>query len=150
VPVRHRVIARHISGESKRVIAIEEGIDRATVSRILSQREVVQMIAQYQARLLELMPDAIDAIKAALRSDDHRLRTATALKMLEGFQVLHGGGIEQTIAVANMADADLERKDQQALILGHAVQMMLEKGRRYDLPVPSELERLEAETRDAR
>jgi len=135
------MIARHIRGESNRVIAIEEGIDRATVGRILSQREVVQMIAQYQAEPLDLMPDAITAVKVALRSDDLRLKTATAMKLLEGLQVLHKGGIEQTVNVATMASPQLERKDQQALVLSQVMQMAIEKNRRFDLAIP-ELERL--------
>ena len=56
VPVRGRVLARHIAGASNRQIAAEEGIDRETVGRILSQHEVVQMFAQYQQRLLAIVP----------------------------------------------------------------------------------------------
>jgi hypothetical protein len=58
-PVRGRVLARHMNGESNREIARIEGIDRETVGRILSQQEVVNLIAQNQARLLSLVPKAI-------------------------------------------------------------------------------------------
>jgi len=42
--VRSRIIARHIGGQSNREIAKEEGIDRDTVSRVLSQGEVVELM----------------------------------------------------------------------------------------------------------
>ena len=72
------MLARHMSGESNRHIASEEGIDRETVGRILSQREVVQMIAQYQSRLLSIVPKAIRVYEEALECDDLRVALAAA------------------------------------------------------------------------
>jgi hypothetical protein len=42
------IIARHLDGESNRKIAREEEIDRETVDRILTQQELVAMIAEQQ------------------------------------------------------------------------------------------------------
>ena len=103
VPVRGRVLARHIAGASNRQIAAEEGIDRETVGRILSQHEVVQMFAQYQHRLLAIVPKAIAAFEAALESSGERLRLAAATKLLEGLQVFHRGGIEQAADIISRA-----------------------------------------------
>jgi hypothetical protein len=145
-PVRGRVINRHISGQSSRQIASEEGIDRETVGRILSQREVVQLIAQYQARVLSLVPKAIAAYEEILDSDNLHLKAAIATKLLEGLQVLHKGGIEQTIEIANRASPELERKDRECLVLGQVMQMVLEKKKRFDIDAP-ELDTLENEAR---
>src|SRR5579864_8222449 len=87
-PVRGRVLVRHMNGQSNREIARAEAIDRSTVGRILSQQEVVSLIAQNQARLLSLVPKAIGVCEEALDSDDLRLATATATKLLENLQVL--------------------------------------------------------------
>jgi hypothetical protein len=49
-PKQTQVIARHLMGESNRKIAREEGIDRAAVARILSQEEVLNLVAEGQSR----------------------------------------------------------------------------------------------------
>lgn len=145
-PVRGRVITRHISGESNRQIAIVEGIDRETVGRILSQREVVQKIAEYQSRILNLVPKAIAACEEVLDSDNLHLKAAVAGKILEGTQVLHRGGIEQTIDIANRASPELEQKDRKCLVLGQIAQTAIEKNRRYGFAAP-ELDELETEAK---
>lgn len=73
------------------------------MGRILSQHEVVQLIAQYQARVLNLVPKAIAAYEEVLDSDNLHLKAAIATKLLEGLHVLHKGGIEQTVEIANRA-----------------------------------------------
>jgi hypothetical protein len=76
-PFRKSALARHISGESNRCIALKERIDRSTVSRILSQKEVVQKIARYQSRVLDIVPEAIRVVEAALSSPDERIAIFT-------------------------------------------------------------------------
>jgi hypothetical protein len=147
-PVRSRVIARHINGQSNRDIAIVEGIDRDTVGRILSQREVVQMIAQHQARLLRMVPKAIEVYDKALESDDERVRVAAATKVLEGLQVFHKGGIEQTMEIAHRASPEAAREQQRLLLLGGLTSMTLEKSHRFDLPLPTDLVKVEQEARE--
>src|ERR1700680_461658 len=83
-PVHNRVIARHLKGESNRKIAREERIDRATVSRILTQEEFVVVIASQQSRLLRLADKAIDVYEEALDSEDRAMAVATATKVLKG------------------------------------------------------------------
>ena len=96
-PKQTRVIARHLNGESNRKIAREERIDRETVSRILSQKELVIMLAEQQSRLLRLAPKALDVYEEALSSDDLGLATVTATKVLEGTGVLNKQGMQNTI-----------------------------------------------------
>jgi len=76
-PVQVRVVAKHLTGRSNCEIARQEGIDRGTVGRILSQTEVIQQIARYQAQLLNLVPEAINVYKLALAGNDLNLAAAT-------------------------------------------------------------------------
>ena len=92
-----RVIERHLDGASHRRIAKEEGLDRETVSRILSQRELVEMRAQQQSQLQRLASRALKVFEEALDSPDIRLATATAAKILEGTAILDGRGLQGTI-----------------------------------------------------
>ena len=105
------MITRHLSGELKRKIARSEGIGRDTVGRILSQQEVVEAVARYQSRLLDMVAKAIDVYDRALASDDLHLATATATKLLEGMQVLHKGGFEQTLQMANRASPETKARE---------------------------------------
>jgi hypothetical protein len=143
--VQTRVVSRHLSGKSKREIARAEGIGRDTVGRILSQQEVVETIARYQSRLLEMVPKAITVYDEALESDDLHLATATATKLLEGMQVLHKGGIEQTLQLASRASPEVSQNQRRLLLLGQIMDGMLEKSRRYDVPLPPDIERVRDE-----
>ena len=140
-----RVVSRHLSGESLRGIARAEGIGRDTVGRILSQQEVVQTIARYQSQLLDMVPKAIGVYEEALVSGDLHLAAATATKLLEGMQVLHKGGLEQTIQIANQASPESNQNQRRLLMLGQIMNGMLEKNRVYDLPLPPDLERVRDE-----
>jgi hypothetical protein len=96
-PTQTRVIARHLNGESNRRIAREEGIDRETVSRILSQKELVTMLAEQQSRLLRMGSKAMDVYEEALDSENLGIAVATATKILEGAGVLNKEGLQHTI-----------------------------------------------------
>ncbi len=144
-PVQARVVSRHMSGESVRGIARAESIGRDTVGRILSQQEVVETIARYQSRLLDMVPKAIGVYHEALQSDDLHLAAATATKLLEGMQVLHKGGIEQTIQLANRASPESNQEQRRLLMLGQIMDGMLERSRLYDLPLPPDIERVRDE-----
>jgi hypothetical protein len=137
-PVRERVIARRMSGESNRQIAREEGIDRETVGRILSQPEVEQMKAQYQSRLLSLGAKAIGVYDEALSSGDLRIATPVATRVLEGVGVLQKGGIDQ-----NAWKPDPEQ--QKSVVLGQLTDVMYRKMKAFGISVPPKLDRIEAE-----
>jgi hypothetical protein len=146
-PVRARVITRHMSGQSNRRIAREERIDPETVGRILTQQEVAQRIAQYQARLFNLVPTAISVYEDALNSDDLPLATATATKLLEGTHVLSKGGIEETLSIASKASPEADREQKKLLVYGQMIDMAVKKGQRWEMPLSPELESIEEQTR---
>jgi hypothetical protein len=110
-PVRERVVALHMSGESKRKIARSEKIDRETVSRILSQREVVQAIAHYQAQLLSILPKTVGVLEKALDSSNPRVALAAANKVMTTMQVLYRDGVEKTMLVANQTPSEWETEE---------------------------------------
>ena len=143
-PVQLRVIERHVNGESNRQIARQERIARDTVGRILSQQEVVERIAQAQARVLDLIPKAIGVYEKALSSDDLPLATATATKLLEGTNVLNKGGIEGTIALAHKASPEAQQEAQRIKFLGQMTDMMLYKEQRHGIPLPPMFDELKA------
>jgi len=133
-PVQNRVIARYVEGQSNRLIAREEGIDRATVARILSQQDMVELIAQYQTALLGIVPKAIRAFEEVLDSDNLHLKAATATKLLEGVGALHKAGI---VRLADQpAVLERERRQQRLLILGQMAGMMMAKGEKFGTPLP--------------
>ena len=137
-PVQQRIIARYMSGQSNRQIASQEGMDRETVSRILSQEEVTELTAQYQSQLLSIVPKAIRVYEEALESDDFCLAFAAATKLMEGMRVLGNGFVEQP-------PEQPDRRQQKLQFLGLMLEMMLEKNREFDVPLPPELARLAEE-----
>ena len=93
---------------------------------------MVETIARYQSRLLDLVPKAMGVYDEALASGDLHLAAATATKLLEGLQVLHKGGLEQTIQSANQASPESNQKQRRLLMLGQILDRMLEKSRMSD------------------
>lgn len=143
-PVRKRVLARHVSGESNRAIAIAEKIDRGTVGRILSQKEVVEKLAGYQSRLLELVPMAIRATEAALKSRNERIRMQAAARVLEGTGVLNRSGIEQAVAMANRASSPGQEERLRGVI-GEIIDMTIQKHQTHNIPLPKRMSRVLSE-----
>jgi hypothetical protein len=137
-PVRGRVIARHINGQSNRQIASEEGIDRETVGRILSQPEITQLMEQYRSRLLMMVPQAMIAFGQLLDSDDERIKAAAVMKLLEGLQVFPRGTVEPLPPDPNQ---------KRLIMLGQMMEMMIYKKEKYSLPLPPELAALEDKAR---
>jgi hypothetical protein len=142
-PVRGRVLVRHMNGASNREMARVEGIDRSTVGRILSQQEVVNLTAQNQSRLLNLVPRAIEVCEQALDSDDERLATATATKILENLQVL--GSLDRAIEIANQVSPEAEQRRQRILMFGEFTDELLNKCHRQGITIPPEYGKMEEE-----
>lgn len=83
--VRTRIIIKKIAGKSNRQIAREEGIDRETVGRILSDPEYRQILNVHRQEILALVPKAIAAYHAALDA-----RKVTPERVRAASDVLHG------------------------------------------------------------
>jgi hypothetical protein len=103
------------------------------------------MIAEGQSQLLSLVPKAIEVCAAALDSDDERLATATATKILEGAHVM--GGMEQKFEFARKASPESDRQQQRLLMLGQFTAMALDKSRRFGITLPPDLKKVEEEVK---
>jgi hypothetical protein len=136
-PVQERVIAGHLAGQSSRHLAREEGIDRKTVERILTQPEVAEMRSQYKQRLFSFVPKALDVIDEALSSEDERIRFTAATKLLEALQVMPR-------VVNGQTDPHLEEVHDPYRVKAQAIAMMLAKSDTYGIPLPEQLAQMKA------
>jgi hypothetical protein len=110
---------------------------------ILSESQVMQALATCQPYLLGLLPKAIKAVDDALDCDDVRLRTSTAIKLLEGVGTFDSRG---NARFRETAAAVGQREEEQRLITsGALLDMMLKKADMYDLELPPDLEWLAPE-----
>ena len=133
------MIARHINGESNRRIAAAEGIDRETVGKILSQKEILLMKAQSQAQLFGMVPEAIGTFAGVFGSDDLRLKMATAMKLLDVLRVFPSPDQQKS--------QEEEREQQKLVNLGRMFEMMLYKSEHYGIELPPDLASVEPEAR---
>jgi hypothetical protein len=140
--VQKRVVALHVAGKSNRKIALAERIDRATVGRIVSQKELVQKLAQSQSRVLDIIPKALRVVEAALSSPDRRIRFQAAIKVLEGTGVLGRGEIERTIENANRAASPKHGDERVRGIVGEIVEMTIQKHHTHGISLPDKMLRL--------
>lgn len=93
-----------MSGESQREIARQEGIDKGTVARILSQTEIKAAIEATRTMLIDALPQtAVALIKAAKEGS-----VPAQLGHLNGLQVLVS---RQKITHDGSVDELLERAD---------------------------------------
>ena len=76
----------------------------------------------------------------ALASHDLHLAAATAMKLLEGMQVLTRGGIERMPPAASRVSPESNHKQLRPLVLGQITDMMLQKASMYNMPLPRDLE----------
>jgi hypothetical protein len=132
--VRGRVVALHAAGKSNRQIAELEGIDRQTVSRVLSRPEAVDLINRYKSRLLLLMPKALLAVEQSLSCDDPHVKAGVAMKLVDKL-----GGYEELIGAANTVSPEAQREHQRLLMLGRLTDMQMRKCQLYDMPLPPDL-----------
>ena len=138
-PVRTRIIAGYLAGMSNRGIAKKEGVDRDTVSRVLSSDEVAEMKQKYRLQLLALVPLAIAAYERLLKSKDDRVLAAAASKILVGLEIFSEDGV-CPVQTSPSQDHD-QRKH---LILGQLTEMMLRKERSHGIQLPPMFDELKS------
>jgi hypothetical protein len=80
VPKVLRIQQRYLNGQNKTEIAREEECDRETVTRIVQFPEVQNYIAQAQRDFFGLIPDAMKAVRHALRIEKNAMIGLTVLE----------------------------------------------------------------------
>jgi transposase len=87
--VKNAVVAKRLQGDSKRQIARDLDIHRATVDNILDESQVEEALAQCRRDYLQLAPTALNVVKKALAQatdaqEIDRDQVGTALQVLKG------------------------------------------------------------------
>jgi len=85
---------------------------------------------------------ALDVLEEALVSEDRRMAVAVAMKIAE---YVLPKGVEQAVQLGNQASPEAQHEQQRIQMLGQMTDMMINKARRYDMPLPPDLEHAEAE-----
>jgi hypothetical protein len=80
VPKVLRIQERYLNGQNKTEIAREEKCDRETVARIVQFPEVQNYIAEAQQEFFGLIPDALAAVRHALRVEKNAMIGLTVLE----------------------------------------------------------------------
>ena len=130
-----RIQQRDINGQNKSEIAREEKCDRETVTRIVQFPEVQGFIAQAQQEFFGLIPDAMAAVRHALRAEKNPTvglavleRTGVSAPRGERMQMpatgAEDGYTRQAIMIANVL---LEGREHMGLDLGPEIEEALAK-----------------------
>jgi len=128
---RARVLTKHIGGKSNREIAQEEGIDRATVSRILSRDEVVKMVKRNYFDIVAMVPQALDVYKDLLESKDKKMRFGVASRVIDVLRIFSKDDIWSEPAMPEQENDGAKR------VLVQIAEMMIDKNRNTGIPLPS-------------
>lgn len=125
-----RIQQRYINGQNKSEIAREEKCDRETVARIVQFPEVQNFIAQAQQEFFGLVPDAMAAVRHALRVEKN---PTIALAVLERTGVTAYRG-ERMQLPATPTESGAER---QARLIGS---VLFEANQQMGVPLGPEIE----------
>ena len=128
-----RIQQRYINGQNKSEIAREEKCDRETVARIVKFPEVQDFIAQAQQEFFGLIPDAMAAVRHALRVENNATiglavleRTGVSAHRGERVQLpmttTGDGYSRQAVMIANVL---LEGREHMGLDLGPEIEQAL-------------------------
>jgi len=135
VPKILRIQQRYLNGQNKTEIAREEKCDRETVTRIVQFPEVQNFIAQAQQEFFGLIPDALAAVRHALRVENNPTigltvleRTGVAAHRNERMQLPEtapqDGYSRQAVMIANVL---LAGREHMGLDLGPEIEEALVK-----------------------
>jgi|HubBroStandDraft_2_1064218.scaffolds.fasta_scaffold00595_13 hypothetical protein len=139
VPKILRIQQRYLNGQNKSEIALEENCDRETVTRIVQFPEVQNFIAQAQQEFFGLIPDAMAAVRHALRMEKN---PTIGLAILERTGVTAYRGERMQLPEKTASESGIER---QARLVAA---VLLEARDRMGVKLPPEAE--EALANDAR
>jgi hypothetical protein len=69
---RAEVVGLHLAHKTRTEIATLTGLNRQTVSRILSQSEVEALLQTYRSHVLQMIPDALAGLHVLIRELDRQ------------------------------------------------------------------------------
>lgn len=98
-----KILQMAAAGKSLREIAREQNRDRRTVTKIVNQPEMRNILERVKSRLIQLTDNAAESVEFAV---DNEIDGKVALRILEGFGVLPNG---RNIVVVEEAKPDDNR-----------------------------------------
>ena len=130
---QNRIFEEHLNGKSNRQIAKMIGLDRGTVSRILSLPEMVEIIEEQRSRLFEeASPKVVSATLKFLDSDDLRI-APFVLELGDRMGIIP----KRPLA----AEPERDRERDRAAALGYATELVMGKSVRFSMPLtPRQIE----------
>jgi hypothetical protein len=102
-----RIQQRYLNGQNKTEIAREEKCDRETVTRVVQFPEVQNFIAQMQQEFFGLIPDAMAAVRYALRVEKNPM---IGLAILERTGVTAYRGERMKLPESTASESGYERQ----------------------------------------
>jgi hypothetical protein len=102
-----RIQQRYLNGQNKTEIAREEKCDRETVTRVVQFPEVQNFIAQAQQEFFGLIPDAMAAVRHALRVEKN---SVIAMTILERTGVTAYRGERMQLSETTVSESGFERQ----------------------------------------
>lgn len=67
LPLKKEVIHQLAVGESQTSIAKQVGVDQSTISRFAKEDEIRQLIEKEREKLVRVLPDAVENVKALVK-----------------------------------------------------------------------------------
>jgi Homeodomain-like domain len=131
-----KILQMAAAGKSLREIAREQGRDRRTVTKIVNQPEMRNILERVKSRLIQLADNAAASVEFAV---DNEIDGKVALRILEGFGVLPSGRNVVVVEEAKPEDNKTPEEKHDALVedyLRRALKLAWERNKVFGTPLP--------------
>ena len=124
------------AGKSLREIAREQNRDRRTVTKIVNQPEMQNILESVKSRLIQLADNAAESVEFAL---DNEIDAKAAVRLLEGFGLLPSGRNVVVVEEAKPEDNKTPEEKHDALVEDYfkrALRMFHVRNKVFGTPLP--------------
>jgi len=131
-----KILQMAAAGKSLREIAREQNCDRRTVTKIVNQPEMRNILEAVKSRLIQLADNAAASIEFAIENE---LDAKVALRLLEGFGVLPSGRNIVVVEEAKPEDKRTPEEKHDDLVedyLKRALRMLHVRNKVFGTPLP--------------
>ncbi len=131
-----KILQMAAAGKSLREIAREQNRDRRTVTKIVNQTEIRNILERVKTRLIQLADNAAASVEFALENE---IDAKVALRLLEGFGVLPSGRNIVVVEEAKPEDQRTPEEKHDDLVedyLRRALKMFWERKKVFGTPLP--------------
>jgi hypothetical protein len=131
-----KILQMAAAGKSLREIAREQNRDRRTVTKIVNQPEMRNILEAVKSRLIQLADNAAASVEFAIENE---LDAKVALRLLEGFGVLPNGRNVVVVEEAKPEDKRTPEEKHDDLVedyLKRALRMFHVRNKVFGTPLP--------------